>query len=121
MSYETHFWGTLNLNHPLDDAGRAAFDVFITRPTATTASGGRRPEAPCRWELTADGASLQWNGIAKCYDYEPWLRHLIADFMKPRGLQLNGKVRSSGEAEADEGEIRVIYNKVTVRNVAPAW
>jgi len=39
----------------------------------------------------------------------------------PRGLQLNGKVRFSGEADADEGEIRVIYNKVTVRNVAPAW
>ncbi|MHB1312882.1 MAG: hypothetical protein ACYC3L_12775 [Gemmatimonadaceae bacterium] len=121
MSYETHFWGTLELNHPLDAAGRAAFESFVAQPVGAISSAASRPEAPCRWELTADGAGLQWNGIAKCYDYEPWLRHIITDFVKPRGLQLSGKVRFSGEADADEGEIRVIYNKVTVRNVAPAW
>lgn len=121
MSYDTHFWGTLKLSHPLDEIGRAAFEKFVAQPVGAITNAASRPHAPCRWELTTDGAGLHWNGIAKCYDYEPWLRHIITDFLKPRGLQLNGKVRVSGEADADEGEIRVIYNKVTVRNVAPAW
>ena len=121
MSYETHFWGTLKLNRPLGSEGRTAFEAFITQPEEPVGSAAGRPEAPCRWELTDDGTALQWNGVAKCYDYEPWLRHIIAEFIKPRGLQLNGKIRFSGEADADEGEIRVIYNKVTVRSVAPAW
>ena len=37
----------------------------------------------CKWEPTADGTAITWNGEEKFYDAEHWLAYLVDTFLKP--------------------------------------
>jgi hypothetical protein len=37
----------------------------------------------CKWEPTADGAAIAWNGVEKFYEAEHWLAYLVDTFLKP--------------------------------------
>ena len=66
----------------------------------------------CQWVPTADGNGLEWDGAEKFYEYIPWLKYLISDFLAPWGYKLNGEVKWEGEDHSDHGLIRVKDNNV---------
>ena len=75
-----------------------------------------RPSGSCAWEPTPDGGGIQWTEDTKVYDYDEWLRYLIAHFLEPWGYVVNGEVRYSGESDSDAGVITIAQNVVAMRN-----
>lgn len=119
MSYETHFWFKFPVTPTLLPAHRAMLQAVadgdrsrVDDPTVSPS----RPDGACHWEPTPDGTSIRWSEHTKFYDYDVWLRYLIAHFLAPRGYVLNGEVRYSGESDSDEGVITVAQNVVAMRN-----
>ncbi len=43
-----------------------------------------QPNLWCDWTVCWDGCCLAWNGTEKSYSMIPWLRYLIAHFLKPK-------------------------------------
>lgn len=123
MSYETNFWGRVTIDPPLSLEERAEFaarmewDWGSSAPPQVTG----RPSAPCHWACSAEGDAIEWDGIAKFYDYERWMTLLIDDFFEPRRHVLDGSIRCSGEAEDDESTLSVTKSVVTVALHAPIW
>ena len=50
-------------------------------PTTRRASG--QPNLWCDWQVCWEGDCLAWDGTEKSYSMVPWLRYLIAHFLKP--------------------------------------
>ena len=73
-----------------------------------------QPGLWCHWTVTEDGQGIEWDGGEKFYCYTEWLEYLIAAFLKPWGLSLNGKVNWQGEEIGDIGTITVKDNIVSV-------
>lgn len=71
-----------------------------------------QPGLWCQWAPSEDGTAIMWDGGEKFYAYVEWLEYLIANFLKPWGYSLNGRVRWSGEESDDTGVIRVTANVV---------
>ncbi len=86
-----------------------------------------QPGLWCDWQVTDDGAFIQWNGGEKFYDYIKWMAYLVEHFFKPWQRQLNGEIRWQGEAHGDAGVIVVRDNAVTTRpgvdtgDIAECW
>jgi hypothetical protein len=74
-----------------------------------------QPGLWCQWVPTEDGAALEWDGGEKFYEYEEWLRYLIATFFVPWGYVLNGTVEWAGEDSDDWGRMVVTGNKLRVQ------
>ena len=74
-----------------------------------------QPGLWCKWEVTGDGANLQWNGHEKFHGYVEWLKYLIENFFKPWNKVLNGSVKWAGEEVSDAGTITIKNNIVTTR------
>lgn len=73
-----------------------------------------QPGLWCQWIITDDGASLEWDGGEKFYNYIEWLEYLIENFFKPTGNILNGRVSWQGEDEDDNGVITITDNYIDV-------
>jgi len=119
MSYETHFWFNFAVIPTLSPEHRAQLQAFANGARSTVDDqtvSPARPDSPCHWEPTPDGTAIRWNEHPKFYDYDIWLRYLIAHLLAPRGYVLNGEVRYSGESDGDEGVITVAQNGVAMRN-----
>ena len=72
-----------------------------------------QPALNCNWELSEDGAELQWSGMEKFYGYTEWLRYFITRVF-PEGTVLNGEVSFAGEDEQDKGVIQLVNNRISV-------
>ena len=72
-----------------------------------------QPGLWCQWVPTEDGEAIEWDGGEKFYDYVGWLRYIIANFLQPWGLTLNGRVTWEGEDRSDVGTIVVKDNEVS--------
>jgi hypothetical protein len=46
--------------------------------------GPGQPGLWCDWDVAEDGSSLYWSGAERSDDLIPWLRYLIAHFLRPR-------------------------------------
>lgn len=81
---------------------------------AKIAAGQCQPGLWCQWTPNEDGTKLEWDGGEKFYEYIPWLRYLIDNFLGPWGYKLNGEVTWEGEERCDLGKIQVEDNEITV-------
>lgn len=77
-------------------------------------SGDAQPGLWCQWTVSEDNTKLEWDGGEKFYEYVPWLKYLISNFIEPWGYVLNGYVEYQGEDYGDKGTIRVRKNLVEV-------
>jgi hypothetical protein len=83
-------------------------------------SPASQPGLWCKWALSNDKDTLEWDGQEKFYDYIEWLQYLIQHFFAKWDIQLNGEVEWKGEYNDDRGVITVIENVVTTRKLTPA-
>lgn len=67
-----------------------------------------------QWEPDETGEHLRWNGAEKFYHYAEWLQYLIANFLKPWGYSLRGRVRWTGEDSRDTGTITALGHEIDV-------
>jgi hypothetical protein len=110
------------VNFPIGKEG--AYFVGATGPSGQDRDGSivnynEPPEAQpglwCQWEVTDDGAFLQWDGAEKFYNYTAWLVYLIEHFFKPWNRRLNGEIQWRGETPEDVRVIVVRDNVVVTR------
>lgn len=78
-------------------------------------TGGCQPALWCKWTPNADGTAIVWDEGEKFYNYIPWIKYLIAHFLAPWGLKLNGSVQWEGEDPTDKGTITITDNEVMVK------
>jgi hypothetical protein len=71
-----------------------------------------QPGLWCQWVPSEDGASIEWDGGEKFYNYVEWIEYLIEHFLEPWGYKLNGEVEWQGEDGGDFGEIAIEDNIV---------
>lgn len=71
-----------------------------------------QPGLWCKWVPTEDGDGIEWSGAEKFYEYIPWLKYIIKNFLQPWGLVLSGEVTWEGEDNKDMGKIVVVDNEV---------
>lgn len=137
MGYQTEFTGCFNLNKKLSTKMHGFLNSFneirhvkrhithyglhgefyvnqdesgIRNPNDDPPS--TQPNEWCQWRPTHDGMGIEWDGNEKFYDYVTWLKYIIAKFLKPNGYILNGTVQYQGEDSDDNGNIRVVRNRV---------
>jgi len=80
--------------------------------TEYNAPPGSQPGLWCQWVPNDSGAEIEWNGGEKFYDYVPWIKYLITNFLAPWGYKLNGIVEWQGEDREDTGVIQIVDNAV---------
>lgn len=138
MGYTTDFEGFFTITPPLQGAPKDLLDgICNTRRMAretdpiygvegefcVNEAQGRvldnnrpprtQPSLNCDWELSEDGAKLQWSGMEKFYGYTEWLRYIITRVI-PEGTLLNGEVKFAGESAHDKGVIQIVDNRIRV-------
>jgi hypothetical protein len=115
MGYTTKFEGRFDLDRPLVDEHRSALAALYDEAPSDS------PGGYCQWQVTDDGAGIEWDREEKFYDYVKWLEYLTAKRLAPWGYVLNGRVTWQGESRDDRGVITVDANVVKVRKLpAPA-
>jgi hypothetical protein len=83
--------------------------IDYNRPPAT------QPGLWCQWIPSEDGTAIEWNGGEKFYEYIPWIKYIIANFLAPKGYVLNGEVQWQGEDSDDQGIIEIVNNVVKTK------
>lgn len=111
MGYSTDFDGKFKITPPLSSARAAKLREKVASGTKHPKEKGA-PPSYCEWEVTSDGAGIQWNGGEKFYYYTAWLKFLIDTYLAPWGHTVNGSVKWSGDDAADVGVLTVVDNKV---------
>ncbi|MBB6032948.1 hypothetical protein [Phytomonospora endophytica] len=157
MGYETEFTGSMAVVPPLNAAEIAFLARFSNTRRMDRAKGpyfvdgsghagqGRDPDIRdfnkpfegqpglwCRWEASADGSRIAWNGAEKFYDAAEWMAYLIDHFLKPGAVAsgpveeawvrpvgfagftfdhvVNGRIGAEGEEPGDVWRIEVRDN-----------
>jgi len=90
------------------------------------------PEQPglwCKWTVTDDGKTIEWDGAEKFYDSPQWMWYIIQHFIKPnpvaklrfpeqfeflQGHTCNGEIDAQGEEPEDRWCLVVRNNEVFV-------
>jgi hypothetical protein len=86
-----------------------------------------QPGLWCKWEPTADGAAIEWNGQEKFYDAPEWMAYLVDHFLRPGAHAqgepgfaeftfdhvLNGVIDAQGEEPSDTWRLTVRDNTVS--------
>lgn len=75
-----------------------------------------QPSLWCGWTINNQD-ELVWSGINNFYEYEKWLNYLIDNFFSPLGYVLNGRAMFQGDTSYDKGEVIVVNNSVTVKEL----
>lgn len=73
-----------------------------------------QPSLWCDWIIKDN--KLIWDGGEKFYKYTNWLTYLIYNFFNPCNYLLNGEVNWQGEDSLDNGIIKIVDNKITIKN-----
>ncbi|MFF4344599.1 hypothetical protein ACFY00_32320 [Kitasatospora sp. NPDC001540] len=87
-----------------------------------------QPNLWCKWEPTADGTAIAWNGVEKFYDAAEWMAYLVEHFLRPGaraaggpGFEgftfdhvLDGVIDAQGEEPDDTWQLVVRANGVSV-------
>ncbi|KAG0616742.1 hypothetical protein M758_5G139000 [Ceratodon purpureus] len=138
MGYTTDFEGFFTITPPLQGAPKALLEgicstrrmaretdpiygvegEFCVNEAQTRILDNNRPPRTqpslnCDWELSEDGAKLEWSGMEKFYGYTEWLRYIITRVI-PEGTLLNGEVKFAGERADDKGVIQIVDNRICV-------
>lgn len=106
MGYNTDFEGKFTLTPALTRAQERE----ITELVGDDPEDG--PDSYCGWEVTDDGASLEWDGGEKFDLYLEWLQYII-DKLSPMGVAVSGSVSYQGEDPTDFGQIEAQGGKAT--------
>lgn len=118
MGYTTDFAGSFKLNKTLTVADRKVLvDFAAARHGGNTEVFPGFPSFWCQWMPSEDGNSIEWDGGEKFYEYTAWLKYIIDHFLEPKGYVLNGKVKWQGEEMDDRGELTVVDNVVTEKEL----
>lgn len=108
MGYTTEFSGEFRLSRKLTQEENDTLVAFSDDRHGGPANPYKGfPGFWCDWVPNGDGTALEWNGSEKFYDYVDWLRYLIDNFFRPRGITLDGTVHYDGEDDGDSGTITV--------------
>ncbi len=83
--------------------------VDYNRPPST------QPSLWCQWCPADDGSAIVWDGGEKFYEYVPWIKYVIVNFLAPKGYVLNGEVEWVGEDSSDRGIIEIVNNVVRTK------
>lgn len=78
-------------------------------------AGECQPGLWCQWGVSEDGATLEWNGSEKFYNYVEWLKYLIAHFFNIHGSKLNGEIEWKGEDPNDMGKIIAVDSIISTK------
>lgn len=108
MSFETHFWFTFAVTPTLLPEHRAILLAFadgdrkrVDDPTVSPS----QPDGACHWEPTPDGKEIRWSEHTKFYDYDVWLRYLIAHFLAPWGTSSTARSATRARATATKASL----------------
>ena len=161
MGYETEFTGSVQVVPPLNEAEIAFLKRFANTRRMDRANGPyfvdgsgyagqgddpdirdsqKPPEGQpglwCKWEASADGSAVAWNGHEKFYNAAEWMAYLIEHFLKPGAVAsgpreetwvyppefaeftfdhvVNGRIEAEGEEPEDVWRIEVHDNVLFV-------
>lgn len=115
MGYTTDFDGCFYFSRDLTIKEKNELDDIANKDWR---DDDERPDIDsyyCQWISNEDGTALQWDGGEKFYGYINWLKWLIDEFFKPRGIILNGEVLWHGEDFKDIGKIIVKDNILEIK------
>jgi hypothetical protein len=106
MGYSTYFAGQFDLSKKLTDKRIAKLAVLCDyghddMPDDT-------PGSDCPWRVTADGKGLEDAAEEKMYDWDTWLDYIVEFYLKPWGVEIEGRVSWQGE---DTGDCGIIFAK----------
>jgi hypothetical protein len=62
---------------------------------------------------------IEWDGGEKFYEYEDWLKYLIAKILAPKGYSLAGSVEFQGEDSDDHGWLNTNNGSVWITHEQP--
>ncbi|AUG80534.1 hypothetical protein CFP65_5853 [Kitasatospora sp. MMS16-BH015] len=152
MGYTTEFTGRIAVEPPLNPQEIAYLRKFAGTRRMDRANGpyfvdgsgyagqGRdadirehnkppagQPGLWCKWEPTADGTAIEWNGHEKFYAAAEWMAYLVEHFLKPGartqghpGFEgfgfdhlLDGVIDAQGEEPWDTWQLVVRANDVS--------
>ena len=149
MGYTTDFTGSIKVEPPLNEAEIAYINKFnqtrrIHRkkgPYFIDGSGDSgqghdgdvidyntpdptQPGLWCQWEVSEDGARIEWDGGEKFYHATEWMKYIVDHFIgnNPiakkelsflQGHTVNGEIFATGEEAGDNWKIKVVDGIVT--------
>ena len=122
MGYTTEFSGSFSINPPLTKEHADELLAFSNERHNDKFC----PGIWCDWIPTNCGATLEWSGAEKFYNYTEWLIHLVDHFFKLNGYKIAGQVAWQGEDASDSGVIYAMDNRIEaikneVTNPGPSW
>lgn len=74
-----------------------------------------QPGLWCQWIPSANGEAIVWDDGEKFYEYEAWIRYLVATFLGPWGYRLNGEISWTGEDPDDRGILEMTDSVLRVK------
>ena len=113
MGYTTEFIGRMKLSKKLTDSELIDYHNNWLEPRHTihddkyTTGREDAPSIWLKWNICEVGGEhyLEWTEQEKFYGYYAWLELIIKEFLTPKGIYLQGKIRFSGEDVNDCGII----------------
>ncbi len=127
MGYTTYFNGEFKLDKPLFPAHREILESLSKDSPPSSSVQAHilstpilpndpdRPDSWCDWIPSEDGTAIVWDEGEKFYNYVEWLDYIIAKYLAPWEYVLNGEVSWEGEDSDDFGIIKVVDNKIYLR------
>ena len=109
MGYTTEFSGQFRVDPPFTPM---EVDSINTMANTRHDPPGNYPGIWCDWEVSQDGAYIEWNGTEKFYNYVEWLQYIINKYAKPTGKTVHGSVNYYGQDDGDHGVIICDNNNV---------
>lgn len=85
-----------------------------------------QPGLWCQWVPGEAGATIEWDGGEKFYDYVDWIKYIVEHFLAPWGYSLSGEIEWNGDDSDDRGTIYAKDNQIEavaseITNVGPSW
>ena len=113
MGYTTEFIGRMKLSKKLTDSELIDYHNNWLEPRHTihddkyTTGREDAPSIWLKWNICEVGGEhyLEWGDQEKFYGYYAWLELIVKEFLTPKGIYLQGKIRFSGEDVNDCGII----------------
>lgn len=112
MGYTTNFTGQFNIDKRLD------YEHCMFLDSLRGDRGGvGTPYSYCQWVVCGKEDAIGWDGGEKFYDYIPWIKWIVNQYLEPLGYKVNGEVTWFGEDKSDQGKIVITDNVVEVYEV----
>lgn len=117
MGYTTNFEGKMGFNRALTVPEFNELKAFNNMEKDEYPEGV--PDSWCQWVPTLDGYGLEWDGGEKFYEYAEWLEWLKENWLKPKGIKIQGRINYQGEEIGDVGYLEVKDDKLSVVELKP--